>query len=128
MPNNNDNNQDNRVYRDALERYIYDPNYKKITYDENGNKIYPPQPCKYAPGSLEGLWFLVPLTIFLFAIGGAGGGAMGLFFTAIHLQDKREETTRRWKMECDHEEFMSHAQEVNYQRFVERHKKDMNDE
>lgn len=88
-------------FGDNIERILCDPTYKQITYDENGNKIYPAQPRKYAHDGLWALWLLVPLLFLLTACAGAGGFLMGAFFIWLYLKHQAEDATRRWKLECE---------------------------
>jgi len=74
----------------------------KITIDSNGNKIYPIRPMKYQ--SLNGLWILIPICLFL-CLTGWGGVIFSIIAMVVYLKYAEKEAQEIWERDC---EFYSH--------------------
>ena len=77
--------------------------HKILGYDGN-NKIYPKRPMKYQ--SLHGLWFLIPISIFLFLLG-PGGLIFSIFMFVTYFKYEEKQAQEIWEQDCDFYEMIT---------------------
>lgn len=90
---------------------LYGPEKHKVTYGKDGNKHYQTRPVKY--DSLDELWILIPVLLFL-CLTGPGGVIFGIIALVVYFRYVEVRTQRSWESECDFVELVrTGGSEVN---------------
>lgn len=100
VPNYNDNSNCTNMH--YYEKLVGAPDIgrqeHKIYTDSNGNKTYPTRPMKYK--SLDGLWILIPVCLFL-CLTGWGGVIFSIIAIIAYLKYAEKEAQEIWERDCD---------------------------